>query len=376
MTVQNNRPFLVFFMFLAAAIYSFLVLNRWIITDVGLLSYGRVWQLYISWSDFGFFRRGLMGTLFSETRINTMFENEYVFAHVVHHFVILTLSILLSVYCLQRGITNILFLIGLAFSPALIIQSGYSTGSLDVFVLLVALINILFVRNVFLFCLLLVVGVFIHELFIFTIPAQLYVFHFLGSHGKRLSPTFINALPALVSVVAVVVVGLFGKTGFPEESFYAIMQQKLPTAYGQHPLWSGYREVGSTYVDRNLSAAGQVFSLVNSGRYIFLLPGFFYILILIARGWKLTSSRLETLIFIIAVLFPLLTALVAADLHRWVGMSANMALLLTLRSMQGDGSKVATWNVVLCGFCLLAPFGGAELERPFPLHQFVIEKFM
>ena len=145
MTVQNNRPFLVFFMFLAAAIYSFLVLNRWIVTDLGLLSYGRVWQLYISWSDFGFFRRGLVGTLFSETRINTIFENEYVFAFLVHHFAILTLSILLAVYCLQRGITNILFLIGLAFSPALIIQSGYNTGALDVFVLLVALINILFV---------------------------------------------------------------------------------------------------------------------------------------------------------------------------------------------------------------------------------------
>ena len=374
MTVQNNRSFLVFFIFLAAAIYSFLVLNRWIVTDLGLLSYGRVWQLYVSWSDFGFFRRGLVGTLFSETRINTMFESEYVFAFVVHHFAILILSILLSFYCLQRGITNILFLIGLAFSPALIIQSGYTTGALDVFVLLVALINILFVRNVLLFCLLLIVGIFIHELFIFTIPAQLYVFHFLGSHGKRLSPTFINTLPALVSVVAVVVVVLFGKTGFPEESFNAIMQQKLPTAYGQHSLWSGYVEVGST-VGRNLSSADQVFSLFNSGSYIFLLPGFFYILILIARGWKLTSSQPETLIFTIAVLFPLLTAFVATDLHRWVGMSANMALLLTLRSMQGNGSKVATWNVVLCGFCLLAPFGGAELDRPFPLHQFVIEKF-
>ncbi len=375
MTVENNRLFLVFFMFLAAAIYSFLVLNRWIVTDLGLLSYGRVWQLYISWSDFGFFRRGLVGTLFSETRINTIFENEYVFAFLVHHFAILTLSILLAVYCLQRGITNILFLIGLAFSPALIIQSGYNTGALDVFVLLVALINILFVRNVFLFCLLLVVGVFIHELFIFTIPAQLYVFHFLGSHGKRLSPTLVNALPALVSVVALVVVGLFGKTGFPEEPFNAIMQQKLPTAYGQHGLWSGYFEVSST-VAGNLLSSGQVFSLFNSSNYIFLLPGFLYILILIARGWKLTSSRLETLILIIAVLFPLLIAFVASDLHRWVGMSANMALLLTLRLMQGDGSKVARWNVVLCGFCLLAPFGAAVLERPFPMHQFVIEKFM
>jgi hypothetical protein len=375
MIVQNNRHFKVVFIFFAAVMYSFLVLNRWIITDLGLLSYGRVWQFYISWSDFGFFRRGLVGTLFSETHINTIFSNEYVFAFFVHHVAILTMAVLLAVYCIQKGITNILFLVGFAFSPALIIQSGYSTGALDVFVLLVALINSLFVRNVFLFCLLLVFGVFIHELFIFTIPAQLYVFHFLGSHGQRLSPTFANALPALASILAVAVVGLYGRTGFPKEPFIAIMQEKLPTAYEHHSLWSGYVEVAST-IGRNLYAVDRVFSLFNTGGYIFLLPGIFYILVLIARGSKFTSSRLETFIFIIAVLFPLLTSFIASDLHRWVGMSANMALLLTLRSMQNDGSQVKTWNVVLCGFCLLAPFGGAELGRPFPLHQFVIERFL
>ena len=149
MIVQNNRHFNVIFIFFAAVAYSFLVLNRWIITDLGLLSYGRVWQFYISWSDFGFFRRGLIGTLFSETHINNIFSNEYVFAFFVHHVAVVTMAALLAIYCIQKGITNILFLVGLAFSPALIIQSGYSTGALDVFVLLVALINSLFVRNVF-----------------------------------------------------------------------------------------------------------------------------------------------------------------------------------------------------------------------------------
>jgi hypothetical protein len=375
MNLLNNRFFLTAFIFIGAAAYSFLVLNRWIVSDLGLLSYGRVWQLYVSWSDFGFFRRGLVGTLLSETRINTLFENEYIFALVMHHFAVLTLVVLIFIYCIRRGIVNILFLTGLTFSPALIVQLGYNTGALDVFVLLVALMNILFVRNVFLFCLCLVGGIFIHELFIFTIPAQLYVFHFLGSHGKRLDPTFVNSLPVLVSVVAVTVVIILGKTEFSEQAFNTIMQEKLPNAYGQHLLWSGYVEVGST-VARNLSSANQVFSLFRGNNYIFLMPGLFYILILIARGVKLTSSRLESLMLIIAVVFPLLTAFVATDLHRWVAMSANMALLITLRSVQGDGSETPKLNAAICVFCLLAPFGGAELNRPFPLHQFVIERLL
>ena len=121
MNLLNNRFFLTAFIFIGAAAYSFLVLNRWIVSDLGLLSYGRVWQLYISWSDFGFFRRGLVGTLLSETRINTLFENEYIFALVMHHFAVLTLVVLVFIYCIRRGIVNILFLTGLTFSPALIV---------------------------------------------------------------------------------------------------------------------------------------------------------------------------------------------------------------------------------------------------------------
>ena len=62
--------------------------------------------------------------------------------------------------------------------------------------------------------------------------------------------------------------------------------------------------------------------------------------------------------------------------HRWFAMSANMALLLTLRLAVRDGSVRSIWNVPITLFCLLGPFGGAELERPLPLHQFVLEHLL
>ena len=373
MIFRYSRSFLIFFIFFAATAYSFLVLNRWVLTDLGLLSYGRVWQLYISWFDFGFFRRGLVGTLFSETGIHTAFKNEYIFAIVLQHIAILALVTLLYVYCLRKGIKNILFLIGLVFSPALIAQSGYATGTLDIFVLLVALINILFVRNVFVFCLYLVLGTLIHELFVFTIPAQLYVFHFKGPYKKGFDSIFVNALPTFVSIAVLILVSQFGKIEVLEETYNAIMQQKIPNSYGHNPIWSGYWEVSSN-VATNLiyRATHYPFSAVT---VLFLIPGILYILFLTARGVKLTSGRLESLILAISVLFPLLAAVVAADFFRWIGMSANMALLVTLRLMQDDGSKTEKWNAILCGFCLLAPFGVAHY-RPFPIHQFVIEKLL
>ena len=59
---RKNSNLLLFLLFTFALLYSFAVLNRWVFTDLGFLSYGRLWQLNISYTDFGFFRRGLMGT--------------------------------------------------------------------------------------------------------------------------------------------------------------------------------------------------------------------------------------------------------------------------------------------------------------------------
>ena len=160
----------------------------------------------VSWPSFGFFWRGLVGTILSETQINTIFKSEYVFAIVANHFAVLTLAVLLAVYYLQRSITKKVFLFGLIFSPALIIYSGYNTGTLDVFVLIVVILNILFVRGSLFFCLLLAIGILIHELFVFTIPAQLYAFYFLDSRKKPLSLTLVNALPVIVVLLTVVVV--------------------------------------------------------------------------------------------------------------------------------------------------------------------------
>ena len=151
------------------------------------------------------------------------------------------------------------------------------------------------------------------------------------------------------------------------------MQQKIPTSYEHNTIWSGYWELSSNFTT-NLFYRATYFPF-STKTIMFLIPGILYILFLTTRGLKLASGRLESLIFVISVLFPLLAAVVAVDFYRWIGMSANMALLLTLRLMQNDRSRTEKWNAILCSFCLLAPFGVAHY-RPFPIHQFVIEKLL
>lgn len=361
--------------FAAACMIAFLVLNRWLVTDIGFLSYGRVWQLYVSYFDFGFTRRAFIGTILTASGINSLFENEYHFAISLHHVAILALSILIAYYCIARKISDSVFIASIAFSPALIIHSGYSTGSLDVFVLLIAAINILFVRNIFLFSTLIIIGILVHELFIFTVPAQLFALHLNQREVRTSSLVRTISFPLLALVLGSVLTIFFGTVDMSRETMEEIMKQKLPNAAGQHGLWSGYREIAAT-VDQDTAGAISALSSHFPTGLVWLALPLIYVATLIARLWRYSKGAIERSYLIFAVIAPLATALVATDYHRWVAMSANMAILLTLVYARNCGKANSRWNMPLLVFCLLAPFGGAQIDRPFPMHQLVLERFM
>lgn len=371
----TNSPRMTILIFLSAMCFSFLVLNRWLVTDLGFLSYGRVWQLYISYGDFGFFRRGLIGTIFSETGINSIFANEYVFAIFVHHVAVAALVLLTVWYCIKEKLANPLFLIGIAFSPAFIIHSGYTTGALDIFVLLLALVNILYIRNALLFSMILVAGVVTHELFIFTLPAQFWAFYFCNTPETKETLGPADYIPIGFAVLAICMVVFFGRINVPEPEFKEIMSKRIPNAFNMHSLWSGYLEVGAKF-EKAANSADSLFSALSSGKMVFLLLPLLYVSFLTLRTIQYASGYGESALLVAAISAPLLSSVVATDLHRWVAMSANMAVLLTLRLASREGRTVSNWNLPIALFCFLAPFGGAELERPFPLHQFVLEKIM
>ena len=361
--------------FLSALCFSLLVLNRWIFTDLGLLSYGRVWQLYISYLDFGFVRRGLVGTILSETRTNTLFSNEYLFAFFIHSIAISIFSLLIASYCIREGLNDLVFVFGVALSPALIIHSGYTTGALDVFILILAVINILYTPNVLFFSLVLVVGILTHELFLITVPAQFWAYYLCRREEKESIQKSDIYLPFVFSALAFLFVVHFGKIEALESEFTELMWQRIPNASEKHPLWSGYFELSSSF-EQNFDLTRGVLVALVDGKIIFLAPVTLYVFLLILRAVKFVASTSEGALMVGAILAPILISLVAADLHRWFAMSSSIALLITLRLVSRAGSTMSLWNWPIALFCLLAPFGGAELERPFPLHQFLMERFL
>jgi len=371
----QSRTSLVLGIFLAATLIAFVILNRWLVTELGLLSYGRVWQLYISYLDFGFARRAFLGTILYESGFSSVFANEYHFAITIHHIAIAILAGLIFYYCISRKISNLVFLSSVAFSPALIIHSGYNTGALDVFVLIFATINILFVRNLAIFSLIAAAGVLTHELSIFTFPAQLLAILTRKGQEPNFNPFKVLIAPSLIFICTVTAVAIFGKVDAPLETVEQIMQQKMPIAAGQHDLWSGYIEIAST-IERNAMGASQKLVTVLQTKFIWLFIPLIYLFIVLARLWTYSEGPIETAVISVAVLAPLLTALVATDYHRWIVMSANMGILLTLILATRSSRSYSPWNIPLIAFCLLAPFGAAQVDLPFPMHQFFLERII
>jgi len=373
---NTNKTIIVFFMFIFGMLFSLTVLNRWLVTDLGLLSYGRVWQLYVSYTDFGFIRRGFLGTLLSESGINKLFYNEYIFAIIIHHISIFILTILVAYYCLINNIKDFFFIIGIAFSPTFIIYQGYNTGTLDIFVLLIALINILYVKNYIIFSINIIAGIFLHELFIFTLPAQFFSFY-LCDKSKNIRFTNLSTLiPVITTLLAILMILFFGKTNISEIEFKNIMQIKISSAYMMHSLWSGYYEINSS-LERNITTSMKIlFSNFENGKIIFLLPILLYLTVLMLRTVRYMPSYLDKILLTIVIIFPMITSLVAWDYPRWIAMSANMSILITLKLAAKNNRSYSKWNKLIVIFCLFAPFGTAGIDHPLPLHQFVFDKLM
>lgn len=361
---------------LAAAIF---VLDRWLVTGLDPLAYGRIWQLFINYPEFGFTRRALIGTLLHLTGLRALFPNEYHFAIFAQHLGIIALVAVTATYFLRsRTEHSLLFKAVVFLSPTFILQAAYTTGSLDVFVLTLVAANVLLVRNMVVFSLLLAVGVFIHELFLFTVPAQLLAFHMrreLDVFARPAEAARMLALPIATVVVSMLVIRIAGESQLPRARYEGMMETLIPHAAHKIDLWSGYFEVSSSVGDNSRSASYLLRHLAAKLGYIFIPVA--YVAVLAATLVRQERAPIWKLALLVAVVAPIFVYLVATDFYRWVGLAANMAILLLITYVDQRNARVgAGWLWALMCFSLLAPFGGAAIENPFPAHKFLLNKVL
>lgn len=363
---------------LLSFLLSIMFLNRWVITDQGLYSFGRLWHYYISYFDFGFTRRALLGTILTESGVNGLLDSAYLFAYVFYAIKISLLVYLVYAFSKKhKPFPNAFYYIPVFLSPAFILQSSYITGSQDILLLIIAALLILFCRNWILFLTGSVMGVLMHELFLFMFPFIGLVYYsksrLAGMTQKGIyTRLLLIATPVLITGMVVL---LLGQADIDQTEYEALMAERTPESAFLSGSGSGYFEIAST-VDQNLLEGDHTFNRVMDSLPYMAVP-LLYLLILtsmLAFSMQRVSMAFRVAVFVFCLL-PLAVTFLAADVYRWIGMSANLAILGML--YYGSVTMLCVPRkglVVLMAFTLLAPFGGPDIHRPFPAHQLLLER--
>lgn len=362
----------------AALAIALVMLNRWMVTEQGVQSFGRLWHYYLSYTDFGFSRRALVGTVLTGTGINRLTGDPYLFAYLFYAAKLMLLAGLVTYWCLRHRIfRNPLWYALVFLSPAFLLQSSYVTGSQDLLLLILTTLLVLFIRNGYLLAAGAVAGVLIHELFVFLLPFILLI-HVLERHhhGEPPAATFAQltavALPAGLTAILVV---FMGDLEVARQTYDQLMAQRTPGSAFPTGNGSGYFEVTASMED-NLSEGTRTLERVRQALPWPLVPLAYALLLVTTLVASLRSvGPLPRTAVALCCLMPLLVTFLAADVYRWIGMSANLTLLALLYfgSRQPlQPPRPAGWLLLL--FCLLAPFGSADISRPFPAHQLLWER--
>ena len=362
----------------AALVVTLVFVNRWVITDLGVLSFGRVWQYFVSYTDFGFARRELWGTVLSITGINHLFENAYYFAYVFYVIEVIALLGGVWLFLLKNASDkNFWFYTALFFSPVLVLQSGYLTGTQDLQLLLIAFFLALYVRNNIVFTIGCCAGVLTHELFVFLLPFLFLVQYLKTAPAISLRGVFSWRMiaPAGMVVLVILVTVLGGRLDISKSRYEQVMAEKMPVAAHQHSLWSGYSEISSS-VEKNADTASHTLAEIRNNLAWVAVPLAYALLIAFIAVYFLSigSVRFRTVLFV-SILLPLLTVLVATDVYRWIGMTGDLAWLLILVATGRGQHTAPRWCfIVLTLFVVVAPFGAAQIDWPFPAQQLLLEK--
>ncbi|HEY8382348.1 MAG TPA: hypothetical protein VIL09_09375 [Microvirga sp.] len=374
-TRSSSRGF--YAVLVASALYLALVLNRWAFTELGPASFGRVWHLFVSYWDFGVIRRSLLGTVLDTLQARALFANDYHYAYTVHlaqlaaAFGFVTLVLRRGSVPKDAGLAAIVLA-----SPAFLLQAAYTTGSQDVTILLLVLLAVFYAPGLAAATLLCLVGLLIHEIFLFCVPLILVLHALAPCHRDDRAATEHlrrSLIPLAIIAAAFVVISQGGRVAMDQAAFEAIMAARMPDAAGIHPLWSGYFEVSSGAAANMSAALGQ--SLSRHWAYLLLPIAYCALLCAFATRAFRSHGIVAQALVALSTLTPLVITLVATDVYRWIGLSASLSLVALLQALTWGGAAPRHLVPILLPFSLLAPFGAYPWERPFPVHQAVLERW-
>lgn len=208
-----------------------LLVNRGLITDLGEASFTRTWQYFITYTDIGFSRRALFGTVLTELRINEIIADDYLFARFLYSLLITCAYVGVTwIVLLTRAIReSLLFTAGIFFSPGFLLHLAYATGTQDVLLVGLLFAAVLYVRKPWLATVIAVAATLTHDLFIVLVPGMTVLLVLRSTDYARCFGKWWRALaPALGSMMPLLQRFRWGACRCRKRCLKVLLQNECP----------------------------------------------------------------------------------------------------------------------------------------------------
>lgn len=357
------------------------ITNRWLVTPLGLESFGRIWYLFVSYQDLGFVKRALEGTILKATGLSLAFENPYRFAFLYHSCKLIILIGLIYRLLVKNQIENRALIYAIFFSPALVLHYGYETGSMDATLAILTLAIFSFNISNLLFIIALCTGVMLHEVYIFFIPSLVAL---RLNYTKEMPQSFVGLIWKLLIYSAaptlIVAILIYAAQNPPDRLWYEeIISKYLGPAVNKHPFWSGYFElykgikenVDATHNSRNLSPTDIASTLIPL-LYTSLLLRLIYLL------YKRTHSS-KAWILAICLCLPMIAFYFATDLYRYfsyIGTIAILGIISTWNDKMDISNEIKYLLIAITILTITGPLGNFPVSDPYPVLRFAADKIL
>ena len=332
-----------------------MALSNWLVSG-----FGRV-ALRISYGEFGFVKRGLVGTLLQpvlpDHAYPTIIRSSISYGLAIGALLAIG-SGLLMLRCHQR-LPRLLFLL----SPATFLQLGYTFSWFD------ATLSVLFIGQVILLRgskarptpsparetarsiligALAVVALLVHEVYLIAMAPLLAWFCL-----KRFGPSMRTWLPLLcigITLGCVVAFGSYEAGPFALAQQLGVPAQEAPAEF-------------TSSLGENIMATMR--SIWLSGYARGSLPALAYVALLAWLGFQSTATPPGHRSAIVLALSPLLLGLIGADLPRWCGMAGfNLLLLGLVGDISLRGTPGSPWPRLALLAGLAGPMGVVGYSFP------------
>lgn len=293
------------------------------------------WKL-LTWLisyDFGFIKRGLLGTLINPLSNTLGYAESIVLVSIIATLLLSIAIAVLGAHLIYKTKGN--FLAWMVVMSFIMLPNGlgnlyYDFGRQDIILVLFIFISIYLLYfpsqiKYTVACTIYFLGILIHEVYIFmAIP--IFSFFILRRNAKIGISLFIFIS---INTILIFLLFSFGKLDISTEQFYTILKDM---AIQKNVTISDYFTQGFSVIFTKSLYENFIFFVYEKGEYDYIFTFFTALpLIILTIISMAVFNKSEKILLIFGLLFPLSLSIVAIDIGRWVGISMiNVAIITGL----------------------------------------------